>query len=135
MSLINKSALEYSSWRDFVYGENLRQPQVDALVSRLKKKDKVGACRIIAEFISSKEDVKSYYELFIKGFNNSFKIVEDNSFLESDSNFAKLNKSKFLFSTGGSVEKGFYNDGVVMNSECDAFDRKNIKQIWLIVED
>lgn len=80
-------------------------------------------------------NLKNEGELFIKGFNKSFKIVEDNSFLESDSNFAKLNKSKFLFSTGGSVEKGFYNDGVVMNSECDVFDRKNIKQIWLIVEE
>lgn len=134
MNLKNENELEYESWPDFVYGANLRQPQVDALISRLKKKDKVGACRIIAEFVSSKKEVNNYYELFVKEFNKSFKILEDNSFLENDSSFSKLNKHKFLFSTGGSVEKGFYNDGVVLNNGYDMFERKTIKQIWLIIE-
>lgn len=116
---------------DFLCEYNLRQPEADHLRRLFDARDKVGILKLLKNKGVNPENLEQYYAIMLKDFDKSFKIVEDNSFLQDDNSFLKLRGLKFLFSTGLSPIKGFMMDGRVYGGD-DIFNRKQIKQVWII---
>ena len=86
--------------------------------------------RILRDEGISREKYENYYQIMRKDFTKKFQLIEDNSFLQNDENFRKLEERNFMFSTGSDVFNGYvYKDKIYSMGE--SFKREDVKQIWI----
>lgn len=131
---MNENEDDILDTNDFLDQYGLSQCEADELAISLKKNNKEKIFKILLDNKVSPEKCENYYQIMRKDFTKKFSIVEDNTYLKDDKAFKQLEDLNFMFSTGTYIEKGFLSDDMIISAKATRYQRKEIKQIWIVKE-
>lgn len=119
---------------DFLDKYGLNQCEADYLCQSLRKNEKEKVFNLFKDARVNEKNYQEYYEIMKKDFDKTLNIIEDNTYLKDDIEFSKLDNEEFMFSCGDRIQQGLFYDGLILGHCAQRYERKEIKQIWIIKE-